>query len=1087
MMVTINEETTGSRIYYTSDGSNPTKDSKIYLGETINLTESKTIKAKAVKSGMIDSKIISKYIVINSNKFVNGILEKITYESILGRNSLSEAIKENLELSNTINGYDIIWKTTDSTYIKENGEVIRPFSDLTDKKVELIAKVNLNGISQEKAFSFLVKKNSSIIEDNIVLDYLGLQKRNIVRANKDVNTVVNDLNLLQEGLNGSKINWESSNQVYLTNTGEINRPDSNSEDAKIKLIAKINSGVYQKDKEFDIIIKRISKNDAEAVELANKTLTEYIIKGENESLNNISKDLNLVKNGTDGTSIIWQSENEELVSTSGKIYFEKIDEKKEITLIAWISKEVKRNVRSDIEIKPNDASLLSKKTFTIVIPKYDGANRPGMPKVTRNGRIIILTSATGSDMYYTLDGSDPTDSNNVNRILYIGPFELNDAAHLQTVAYNGSAYSYKVSDYYTKSELGIDVVTNPQDPIAEEIIKVGNPVFDPGGFSSQVPLGVTITTVTPNANIYYTTDGSDPTSADTLYNGQMIISQTVEMKAIAIRTGDKDSDIVTGTFTILAPQVVADPGFTPTEGSYTTMAGITIGMSTETSGADIYYRYTTNGDVPANPTSASTSFGTNGGIDTSVFSDDTTVKIKAIAIKTGYTDSNIISAEYYIDNDPAIVSVEISPSSDITLEKDSTQTFSTVAKDASGNTITGGGTFTYSIQSGEGSINGTTGVYTASTTGSAIILVTEAGGKTDTSGTITIVDTSSSSSFLYNGTTYNGKETVGTGTPETYTDASISITAPTTKNFDADSFFTLEGNVTYDNDGAKQYAWVKVIKGSDTTTYWIGGDVGTFSERIWLRFGSGVYTVEVIQATISDAGKNDNGDSDGDFYDGDILSWSYVTPARYTFTVTNTNSEDGRYIYPSHFIQSDNTAIVTKANKILSDAGKSAGTNQEKAQALHDWVVKYLYYDDASLISGQRKKQDAITVLQSGSGFLETTNATATSVCEGYTSLYNAMLRSQGIRAKAIAGNAGGGLHAWTAVETTDGSGVYKYVDTTWDDPGSNDVKVTNLFQDYFWKDSFSDHTVTDDRPERAILNLLDSNNGLNDFYRYSY
>lgn len=321
---------------------------------------------------------------------------------------------------------------------------------------------------------------------------------------------------------------------------------------------------------------------------------------------------------------------------------------------------------------------------------------------------------------------------------------------------------------------------------------------------------------------------------------------------------------------------------------------------------------------------------------------------------------------------------------------------------------------------------------------------------------------------IYNGKTYLGKTTPGTGTSKNIEDANIVINEPDVRDFEADGFFVVNGSIKYTGD--LQYSWITVKKtgGSDDerTSYWVNGD---FSEKIWLRFGKGNYEINVYKTKIISASAINV------LYDGDITSWSYYYKddwkGVYTFNVTNTRDEDGRFIYPSEYIQSDSPEIYQLAQQKLIEAKMENGTIQQKSKVLHDFVVKYLYYDNDSLEPGKRKKQDALSTLNYKTG-----------VCEGYTSLYNALLRSQGIEAKAVAGEAGGGGHAWTNVY--DGS-VWKFVDTTWDDPliggHNNYVDGSNLRDSYFWLDGNTglnnDHVWTTDRPERAP-GIMDTNDG---------
>ena len=280
------------------------------------------------------------------------------------------------------------------------------------------------------------------------------------------------------------------------------------------------------------------------------------------------------------------------------------------------------------------------------------------------------------------------------------------------------------------------------------------------------------------------------------------------------------------------------------------------------------------------------------------------------------------------------------------------------------------------------------------------------------------------------------------------------MTSPSYSTFTADGYFDIAGEIKYTGNLQYAYVIVELDWTSFKTTYWFNK---TFSKKIWLRYGKGNYTIKVCKAQIS------NGNTIVTPYDGDILGWSYYSPAIYTFKVTNTRDEDGRFIYPSEYIQSDSAEIYNLTLQKLIAANMLNGTVQQKARVLHDYVVKSYYYDLDSLNAGKRKKQDAITTLTNGC-----------CVCEGYTSIYNAMLRSIGIPAKAIVGLGNGGSHAWSNVY--DGSS-WKFVDTTWDDPlyngHSNYPTGTNLVTTYFWLDGNSgvgnDHVWQGDREERGI------------------
>jgi N-acetylneuraminic acid mutarotase len=158
------------------------------------------------------------------------------------------------------------------------------------------------------------------------------------------------------------------------------------------------------------------------------------------------------------------------------------------------------------------------------------------------------------------------------------------------------------------------------------------PTFSVPGGSYSSTQSVTLSDTTPNATIYYTTNGTTPTSSSTQYAGAISVSSTETIQAIAVATGYTDSAVASATYTITLP--VATPVISPAAGTYASTQSVTITDST--AGAMIYY--TTNGTTP---TASSTPY--TGAI--SVSSSET---IEAIAVASGYANSAVASAAYTI-------------------------------------------------------------------------------------------------------------------------------------------------------------------------------------------------------------------------------------------------------------------------------------------------------------------------------------------------------------------------------------------------------------------------------------------------------
>lgn len=85
-----------------------------------------------------------------------------------------------------------------------------------------------------------------------------------------------------------------------------------------------------------------------------------------------------------------------------------------------------------------------------------------------------------------------------------------------------------------------------------EITQVATPTISPNGGSFYAPVEVAISTLTEDASIYYTIDGTDPDATATLYTAPFTLSEGATVKAIGIKAGLDNSSIATAAFTFPA-------------------------------------------------------------------------------------------------------------------------------------------------------------------------------------------------------------------------------------------------------------------------------------------------------------------------------------------------------------------------------------------------------------------------------------------------------------------------------------------------------------------------------------------------------
>lgn len=160
------------------------------------------------------------------------------------------------------------------------------------------------------------------------------------------------------------------------------------------------------------------------------------------------------------------------------------------------------------------------------------------------------------------------------------------------------------------------------------------PAFSPAAGTYTSAQSVTITDSTPGVTIYYTTDGSTPTSSSAQYTSAVQVAATTTLEAIAEGGGYSNSQVASATYTITPATTVAAPVFSEPGGSYTSAQSVTI--TDATTGAAIYY--TTDGSTP---TASSTAYSGAIAIGTG------TTTLQAIAIAGGVS-STVTSATYTV-------------------------------------------------------------------------------------------------------------------------------------------------------------------------------------------------------------------------------------------------------------------------------------------------------------------------------------------------------------------------------------------------------------------------------------------------------
>ena len=274
-------------------------------------------------------------------------------------------------------------------------------------------------------------------------------------------------------------------------------------------------------------------------------------------------------------------------------------------------------------------SAVASAAYTISSVPPTAQRRPShlRRELTASAQTVTISDATaGATIYYTTNGSTPTTSSTP----YTAPITVSASETLEAIAaVAGDTSSAVASAAYTIS-------SSAPSPT------VSAPTFTPpaGAFTSAQT--VTISDATSGATIYYTTNGTTPTTSSSPYSGPITVSATETLEAIAAVKGDTNSAVASAAYTISSvPPTVSTPTFTPPAGAYASAQ--TVSISDATAGATIYY--TTDGTTP---TTSSSPY-------TAPITVSATETLETIAAVTGDTSSAVASAAYTIPSHPDFI------------------------------------------------------------------------------------------------------------------------------------------------------------------------------------------------------------------------------------------------------------------------------------------------------------------------------------------------------------------------------------------------------------------------------------------------
>ncbi|HEX3472105.1 MAG TPA: FG-GAP-like repeat-containing protein [Silvibacterium sp.] len=275
----------------------------------------------------------------------------------------------------------------------------------------------------------------------------------------------------------------------------------------------------------------------------------------------------------------------------------------------------------------SSASITTAQALSVMIT---ASGKSGKPTPTGT---VTLNSGTYTSAATTLSSGGAT--------IDIPAGSLATGTDTLTITYSGD------SNYNSTSGTASLTVSPP--PAA-------SPIFTPGTGSYVGAQSVTIADATSGATIYYTINGTTPTTSSTKYTGAIAVSSTETIAALAVASGYANSVVTSATYTI-TPVKTPTMTVTPSSSSITTAQALTVAVSVKGGSGNP----TPTGSVTLTSSSYTSAA-------TTLSSGSTTISIPAGSLTAGldaltvnYTPDTASSSAYNSASGSASVTVTIPP------------------------------------------------------------------------------------------------------------------------------------------------------------------------------------------------------------------------------------------------------------------------------------------------------------------------------------------------------------------------------------------------------------------------------------------
>lgn len=632
--VTISCTTTGATIYYTTDGTTPTTSSSVY-SSPIAISTTTTVKAMGVKSGMDNSSVATatytfptistiaeaRAMAVNAYAMVQGVVTFID-----GRN---------VYVQDETAGIDLYLNTGTVPSALALGDMVLAYGKRANFN-GLLELSNING-GDATQFQIISTGNTLPLAEKTIAEILADHNGDKMLQSTRVQIVDATIGTINTSNNTPITQGESTMNIYKIPALEgIEAGDAID---VIGIIGCYNNPQLRVAYAADVVLHQTPME-----QVATPTFNPV------EGTYTEAQDVEIACT-TEGATIYYTTDGTDPTENS-TVYTEAIAISETTTVKALAVKEGMNNSEIasaiyTITITPpvqetsytlithNNALIAGDKYIVVGIKgetykalgKQATNNRPAVTVSPSNDTIsVIPASAADEDAVYELTLGQENDKwtfyDAVNEgYLYAASSSAN---HLKTQAENNANGQWTIEiassgvatikaqgtntrnwlrlnnngspfSCYASGQMDVYLYKAgdvPTPPTPTE--NVATPTFSPVAGSYTSAQTVSIACTTEGATIYYTLDGTTPTTESTVYAEAFTVSETTTVKAFAVKEGMLDSEVATATYTIIEPMTIAAARalaineYALVQGVVTFLEGRNVFIQDNTAGIDLY-------------------------------------------------------------------------------------------------------------------------------------------------------------------------------------------------------------------------------------------------------------------------------------------------------------------------------------------------------------------------------------------------------------------------------------------------------------------------------------------------------------------